>query len=250
MEEWRPVVGWEGAYEVSSDGRVRSVVRIVKMGNGAGSMRTIGGDIMSSCIANNGYTKISLKFGSKSKTTSIHRLVAEAFIACEKTGMQVNHIDGNKLNNHVANLEWVTPGENTRHSISILGNSVTGGDNANAKLTSSQVVEIVKRHRSGESPKSLACEFGVSQTHISRIMAGCSWRSATDGIVEGYVFNEDRANLRGEFNGRAKLTAETVAEARKLHASGISSNDIARRFGVSFSTMHSAIKGHSWKSVK
>lgn len=249
MEEWRPVVGWEGLYEVSNEGRVRSLPRVVRAGRGVGSMRTVGGVVLSPSPSKRGYVKIDLRDRQRSSSVHVHRIVAIAFLGESSSGMQVNHINGIKHDNRIVNLEWVTPAENTRHSVEVLGNSVTESENGNARLSQSQVSDIVKRRNRGESCTSLSKEFGVSVTHISRICTGASWRATLRGVVDDYVFDKDRANRVGEFNGRARLTAEIVREARLLHIGGMTSNDIARRFGVSFSTMHFAVTGRSWKHV-
>jgi hypothetical protein len=100
---WKPVVGYEGLYEVSENGKVRNV-KTQKI-------------LLTGCKS--GYELINLSSQGKVKTISIHRLVAKSFINNPFNKPQVNHIDGNKLNNHVTNLEWATPNENTNHAFKI-----------------------------------------------------------------------------------------------------------------------------------
>lgn len=103
-EVFKPVLGYEGRYEISNYGRVKSIfpksIRILKYSNS-----NIGG-----------YYPYHLSKDSKIKVTSAHRLVAEAFIPNPENKPQVNHKDGDKSNNHVSNLEWVTAKENIQHA--------------------------------------------------------------------------------------------------------------------------------------
>jgi len=117
-EEWRNVVGYEGFYEVSSFGNVRSLDRRIR--NGRGFM-TKTGTILKP-YAGNGklpYSQVSLCVKCKNSTKTIHRLVANAFIDNPDRKPQVNHIDENKTNNNVNNLEWVTAKENINHGTCI-----------------------------------------------------------------------------------------------------------------------------------
>ena len=100
-EIWKDVVGYEGLYEVSSLGRVKSVKR---------------NKILSQKHNWDGYLRIQLWRNNKNKYVSIHRLVAEAFIENPNTKPFINHIDGNKQNNKVDNLEWCTQKENIKHA--------------------------------------------------------------------------------------------------------------------------------------
>lgn len=106
-EVWKDVKGYEGLYQVSSLGRVKSVRRYEYT-------RWYGGELKS--IRQGRYLRTSLCKNGKLKTHNIHRLVAEAFIPNPKNKPEVNHIDGNKENNNVNNLEWVTRKENAIHA--------------------------------------------------------------------------------------------------------------------------------------
>lgn len=103
MEEWKPVKGYEGVYEISNRGRV---VRIETE------------KLLQPAVAKNGYYIVSLWSNNKGKTHYIHRLIAEAFIhnPNPKKFRTVNHIDGNKLNNEIPNLEWCTYSRNNQHA--------------------------------------------------------------------------------------------------------------------------------------
>lgn len=97
---WADIVGYEGLYLVSDDGRVKSAAT--------------GNDLRQS--VRNGYKCVNLWRDNKYKTKKVHRLVAQAFVPNPSQKTQINHIDGNKANNHANNLEWCTAGENNKHA--------------------------------------------------------------------------------------------------------------------------------------
>lgn len=103
--EWKPVIGFEGLYEVSNLGEVRGMVR-------SGCT----GEILRGFIDKGGYKVVTLYNHQKHKHMKVHRIVAMAFIENNEHKRTVNHIDGNKLNNRVENLEWATHSENHRHA--------------------------------------------------------------------------------------------------------------------------------------
>lgn len=105
-EEWRAVPGYEGLYEVSNMGRVRSLDRMVK--GGKGSNRLANGIILKPYVSSNGYPTVSLNKDGKARVVKVHRLVAMAFIPNPNNLPMINHKDECKLNNCVDNLEWCT----------------------------------------------------------------------------------------------------------------------------------------------
>lgn len=104
VEIWKPIVGYEGLYEVSSMGRVKSLKRLRTKER-----------IIAQFINHRGYARVTLWKENKQRKFSVHRLVASAFIPNPEEKPQVNHIDENKLNNNVCNLEWCTQLENHNH---------------------------------------------------------------------------------------------------------------------------------------
>ena len=124
MEEvWRPIPDYEGYYEASNMGRIRSVDRYVK--NYWGSTTFLKSRIMVCYIAKTGYMQVKLSKNGVEKKPLVHRLVALTFLPNPLQLPQVNHIDGDKTNNNVTNLEWCTGSDNQLHSRRIL-NRVCG----------------------------------------------------------------------------------------------------------------------------
>lgn len=116
--EWRPVVGEEGLYEVSSAGDVRSLDRAIEIvGRWGVARRRLAGRLLRSWPDCNGYRAVYL---SRRRAVNVHRLVALAFLGTPPPGCtDVNHRDGDKANNAVDNLEWCTRRENMVHARSL-----------------------------------------------------------------------------------------------------------------------------------
>ena len=140
---------------------------------------------------NNGYYQVCLQ---DKKTYRVHRLVATAFILNPEDKPQVNHIDGDKLNNHVSNLEWVTNDENREHAIanglwSMIGEKVrklqTGETNSSAKLREADVLDIYNKLKQNTPVGVIAKTYGVKHSNISVIKSGKSWKHLYHIFLEG-----------------------------------------------------------------
>ncbi len=125
-----------------------------------------------------GYVKVSMRStDNKSHRYSVHRLVLENFDPVKNMELlQVNHKDGNKLNNRLENLEWVTCKENIQHAVN---NNLRAKINGSAKLVPAQVIEIYKRANNGESNVKLAKEFNMHPDQIGRIKNKKVWKDIT-----------------------------------------------------------------------
>ena len=117
QEIWKDIEGYEGLYQVSNLGNVKSLDRFVphkKLGK-----KFCAGVMMSTHINNPGYVTVNLCKDNRCKSHDVHRLVAMAFVDGFKDGLEVNHIDENKQNNQANNLEWVTKSQNNRHGTKV-----------------------------------------------------------------------------------------------------------------------------------
>ena len=166
-EEWRAISGWERIYEVSNLGRIKRVSQ---------GKNTYIGKILVASPNQKGYLVVSLNHHGQ-KTKDVHVLVAEAFLPPRPTlEHEVNHINGNKEDCSVENLEWATCLENTQHSINVLGNRKDGESSGMAKLTEADVLEIRTLWDSGNyTQQQLADMKNVDQTTISKIVSRKTW---------------------------------------------------------------------------
>ncbi len=156
-ENWRPIKGREGAYEVSDHGRVRSL----------DYRRTGRTEILKPGTHRKGYLTVVLCMDGQRKTCKVHALVLEAFVGPRPSGLVCDHRDANKQNNHASNLHWISYAEN----------ALRGGAHHKAKLDERDVVEIRNRHAQGGVTQTvLAAEFGVSGESVSLILSRKTWK--------------------------------------------------------------------------
>ena len=180
-EIWTAVSGYEGTYEVSTHGNVRSLDRT----DCRGQKRK--GRLLRTRTGRKGYPLVNLCLeGVANPALSVHRLVATAFLPPPRPDQtQVNHIDGVKTNNHVANLEWCSPAENNRHACATgLRDTCLGEAHWCAKLDNSAVLEIYRRAWEGEKQADIAADFGVLPSRVSKIKLGVSWAHVTGGRID------------------------------------------------------------------
>jgi len=165
-ERWEPVVGYKGWYEVSDIGRARNV---------ADRKHTFVGKILKQRIISSGYCGISLCRNGDQHDAIVHRLVMAAFVGQCPEGKEVNHKDGDKTNNRLDNLEYVTQSENMIHAFDTGLHSLGGEKNNMSKLTEENVHEIRRLLRAGLTHKSISALFNVSRSCISLIATGERW---------------------------------------------------------------------------
>lgn len=159
-EVWKPVVGYEGLYEVSNMGRIKSLVKA----NPA---------IMTPRYGSRGYKNVLLSKSGERHTFTVHRLVATAFCKRGESAQCVNHLDGNKLNNVADNLEWTTFAKNILHDYRVItphrADKQRGERNAGYRkdLRGNDVVEMSLR---GLSTRKIASIKNTSHTTIRRLL--------------------------------------------------------------------------------
>lgn len=171
-EIWKRINGYE-EYEISNLGRVKSFKRDRK------------GKIMKPKFSGE-YLAVTLCADGQQERKTIHRLVAEHFIPNPSGLPWVNHKDGNKLNNKVTNLEWVTPSENNNHAYEIgLKKGVKGEKHGRSKLNEIDVITIYHLAKSEVIPiKKIANKFGVTFQTVSDIKLEKRWKHLTNPQAE------------------------------------------------------------------
>ncbi len=180
MTEWRQVPGYAGLYEVSNDGQMRSLDRIViRRTDGAAARLT--GVVLRTKLVGNGYPACTLSRDCKQEQVYVHRVVAAAFVGPCPEGQQVNHINGQRTDNRADNLEYVTPRQNMQHGADVLGHG-HGERNGMARLTTEKVRQIMAMRGHG-SHRQIAALFGCSAQVVQTILAGKSWTHITRGAA-------------------------------------------------------------------
>lgn len=173
---WRPVVGYEGLYEVSNNGLVRSLDRVVIERR---TKRAINrkGKLLKQNISD-GYYVVGLGKAGLIKTLRVHRLVAMAFVpGYTKKKRVTNHKNGKKLDNSVDNLEWCTVSQNLTHAYALgLKPRERGSKHYATKLNERKVRSIKRLAKDGARNKDIAKAHGTSAGIVSAIRTGKSWR--------------------------------------------------------------------------
>lgn len=241
-EDWKPVVGYEGLYEVSNTGKVRSLTRTYV--NSRGQTRVAVGKVLTpdekktKNVTSNMYQRVTLTSNGKSKHKSIHRLVAEAFVPNESAERnQINHIDCDKTNNNVDNLEWCTSKENIMHSVShgLAKPNPPKGENAVfSKLSNRDVREMRQTYDSGMfTAAELADQYGVTECTARNAIFGRSYTAAG----EMYPPCCKRSIPNGSDHPSALLTDDDVVTIRERYSNGEAQTSIAEDYKVSVSTI-------------
>lgn len=184
-EKWMSVnvKGYEAFYEVSDKGRVRSLDRIVSKD------RHIKGRVLKSTLNNDGYPMIVMSVDNAQKTIAVHRLVATSWLRSGmKKGYQVNHIDGDKTNNHLENLEWVTASRNVIHSLELgLRVMAKGEERPSSKYNERIVRNILSLYyKDIMLPKEIGTLLGIHEKYVVLLYKGKRWRHVRESYSEKY----------------------------------------------------------------
>ena len=158
-EVWKDIEGYEGVYQVSTCGNIKSLAKPRKNGNSRCYIQKE--KLLKQSFTSTGYKKVELYKDGKRKSFKVHRLVAIAFIPNPDNKPEVNHIDGNKINNNIDNLEWVTSSENTIHAYE------TGLSPNKKELDEIRIIELYNK---GTSKEEISRMFDVSNVVIARIL--------------------------------------------------------------------------------
>jgi len=169
MEKWKDIPGFEGYYQASNKGRIRSIDRPVKQWGDAIQIKK--GKILSPAISRIGYCVCALSRNNKLSSYPVHRLIALAWLGLpDKNNNEINHKDGIKTNNNIENLEWSNRTDNLRHSVRLgLMRYNYGQDHHNSKLTNLQRRIIYLERKNGSTLTNLANKYNVHFSTIARI---------------------------------------------------------------------------------
>ena len=169
-EVWKDIPGFEGEYMASTLGRIKSLKR------GKGVIRKLTTDSY-------GYKILVLidKVGKRHHVKA-HRMIAITFVPNPNKHETVNHKNGNKSDNSLDNLEWMTFSENSKHGWDS-GAMRMGERHALSKLTDTDVIEIINANNAGFTTKEISSAFGVSYSSIRHILRGETWKSVTSDIL-------------------------------------------------------------------
>lgn len=180
-EVWVPVYGYEGFYEISNFGVVRSVTRFVA--NSGRNGMWYKSRVMKTVTDKDGYLTVTLQKERKVKVFKVHRLVLMSFNQ-ETSELQVNHIDGNKQNNNINNLEWCTCSENIKHAFSINLKTQKGSNNNGAKLNEEKVKQMCDLFKyTTMTNKEIAELYDIkSDETIRKIRKRLAWTHVTKDI--------------------------------------------------------------------
>lgn len=191
-EIWKNIEDYKGAYQVSNLGRVRSLDRYV---NGKYMMpRKIRGKIRALQVCHNGYLVVGLYKCQKIKLCKVHRLVAKEFLSNDKlkNKVQINHINLNKKDNRVVNLEWVSGLENRSHAH--FKGAYPKGENAkNSRITDIQAIEVGELLKEEVSFSKIKSITGVSISTIGNIKMCRGWKHLG---LSYYEFKIGAGNVR------------------------------------------------------
>ena len=177
LEVWKDIKGYEGLYQVSNFGRVRSLDRYVEQMDRWGNIasRLYKGKVLSQKISKSGYSQVQLFCARKrGKSAYVQRLVADAFVPNPDNFPEVNHIDENKSNNNSVNLEWCDRYYNTHYGTR--NDKIRDYMRKTRAKISTKEVEKIKLLSDNKSVREIAQMFGISYSQVRRILSGANWR--------------------------------------------------------------------------
>lgn len=208
IEVWKDVENYEGHYQISSFGRVKSMARLRQ--TRGGSYAPLRERILKQKINKHGYKCIHLHKESKVSWPSVHRLVAKAFISNSQNKPTVNHKDCDKTNNKVSNLEWSSHSEQMIHA------------------TTNDLLEV--RGSPKYSPEFKQKVFDYFNTNNCSLMS----------LVQKFNISERTAGriVKGEIEPKTKLSRDSVNSIIQLRKSGMTLSSIAKQFNCGISQIH------------
>lgn len=228
-----PIKGYEGLYEISNLGRIKSLCK-------KGSKKEL--ILKQQCLdLSTGYLGVQLYKNNKILTKRLHRLLAENFIENPNYYKVVNHKDGNKQNNSLNNLEWTTYSLNTLHSYKLGLQKIKKGEELkNCKITENQLKEINFLFKKGFSNKDISKKYNIDSSTVSRYR---NKLKRNVGKLEDYSIIKNSTYSK-------KFTRQDVLNIFDLLLKGASQKDIAKLMNVNISTITDINKGKTYTYIK
>jgi len=239
-EEWRDIKGYEGLYQVSNKGRVKSLDRTIV--DSRGRIIQHKGRILKP-VDSNGYFVVGLYINKKMKQFKVHRLIMQTFIPNPENKPEVNHKDGIKHNNNIKNLEWNTSKENVNHGLKIgLIKRKFGVDHYKTKLKDKDIVEIYDMYKNGRLISDIANKYKMAISSIELILYGTNWK---------HLNIHDKSNKRiGEKHRSAKLKESDVINIiNEYKNNDISLAKLGKKYGIGESSISKIIHRKTWKHL-
>ena len=236
-EKWKDIKGYEGLYQVSNLGRVKSLGRETLSKRGV-LMKFKGRMLSLNSKDKDGYILVSLVRNKQKTTSKVHRLVCEAFLPNPENRPQVNHKNGIKNDNRLDNLEWCTSSENQLHSIHTLSKKILKGEEIGHNVLNENLIfKILEKKREGYSYTELENMFGINRSTIHSAFK-YTWKHLNLGEIP----NKKQKGKRGLECSTAYIPDETICEIyKKAHSKEYTQKEIGDMYGVPFQTV-SAIK--------
>jgi len=230
--QWRDIPGYEGLYQASSAGDIRSLSRIVKYKDGRETLHP--GRVLRPGKCSRGYRRVNLCKGKAKKTWLVSRLVLLTFSGVCPEGLEVCHNNNDPGNNTLNNLRYDTHQSNIDDKMTF-GTDGFGEKNSVAKLTECKVNEIKQKYSRGEvTQRQLAVEYCVSRPHISDIVNNKRWGHLSK------VCNQ---------RARKRLTIDQVRVIRRKYNGGMTQTELARKFSITNSQVSRIVNHKSWRNI-
>lgn len=228
---------FEGRFMITDFGRLFSI-------NG----RWKGIRLLKHAVDGPGYYNATLRMKPKCRVVRIHQLVGEHFVDNPDNKPQLNHKDGDKLNNYYTNLEWATPLENIQHAIRIGLIDKKGEKHHHAKLKDCDIPLIFEMRNKEMLMKNIAHHFGVSRRTIGDVLNRNLW---THVSINSSLYNikSGLLNYKGEKHHNSKLIEKQVYEMHLLRKQGLTYKQISFKYNISITHVHYIINGLCWPNV-
>lgn len=226
-EFWKPVVGYEGLYEVSSLGRVRSLNRGVFQ---QGRVQKYKGCIMSQFIGSHGYYSVRLSNHNKKKTFLVHRIAAEAFIPNTNNLPVVNHKDEDRKNNSIDNLEWCTIAYNVNYGTTPLRRSIILGNKVAQYTTNGVLMRTFHSIHDAERKTGIKRQSIHKAIYLKRQAGGCFWTLTSKEAplrIDTSIFSRRVKNVL-QLDGNETVVARFKSTRKAELSTGIRHEYISR----------------------